>query len=222
MKQDLHFRPQYNNAVSDALKCVSNAMQENETTIRKVVNGDADVIRSPESEEDILIIHNNIRFRMAAVAIGFDLDNMITNGGRSRRSPIVVGAGGVTYGRFDESIVILLPDIRNKEGCKGVLDDLLEIYDSPRGDRSNWVVDFSALTHPVPLMLIGVLRGYLSSLQKNNADIILTWLKPTLVKAPLLELTKQAFNLTEIGGHLLYTAPGTQAQDSAGHVAASG
>lgn len=163
-----------------------------------------DYMAEGSEAEEMITSGTSFHFRMAAVALGFDPYLLSGNLTSQQDGATILGAGGVTYASFGKNIVILLPDIKNDQQNERVLEDLLEIFDSPRGRHSNWIVDFSALTNRPSVMLIGVLRGYLNDLNRNGVTVSLAWLKPSLLKGSLLELTKRAFKLKEIGGYLFY------------------
>lgn len=163
-----------------------------------------DYLTNINEAEEMISADNNFRFRMAAVALGFDPYLLSSDSNTQQQGPTILTAGGVTYAFFDKNIVLLLPDIENSDQNEKVMQDLLEIFDSPKGRCSNWIIDFSAMTHKPSIMLIGVLKGYLDELGKNGATVSLAWLKPSLLKGSLLELTKRAFNLKNIGGYLFF------------------
>ena len=67
------------------------------------------------------------------------------------------GAGGVAHAAVAGRLVILMPDFESKLDCDMAAADLMRIFDEERAQSSDWIVDFSAVTHLPSLLLMGLL-----------------------------------------------------------------
>lgn len=97
--------------------------------------------------------------------------------------------------------VILLPEIQSVEHCWKVLDSLSDVYLST-SHTQDWIIDFSALIGPQPLLLTNLL-GYQRDFASSNRGIYLIWLRPLVLQGPGTDRIREAFELDLIGNFYL-------------------
>lgn len=162
---------------------------------------------------------DELRFRILAVALGISAKDHIkqaANEAQAESSPIIRGPGGITYARLGNNLVLLLPRFESRETQEAAMRGLLSIFDSPWGQRLNWLIDFSSVAHAPPVLFWGVLKTLKKDLERCARAMALTWLRQGLFPPRLGAKLIAEFKLKPIGGHF-FSSPAELAGQRAGN-----
>jgi|GEM_PF-3278070 len=166
---------------------------------------EGEVYLSKQEAQAMIESCDQLRLRMLAVAMGAEPHTFFAEAAATAHSEggaIVRLSSDLIYTRFGQDLIILLPDLDSHQACEQILADLLLIYDSPHGQRSNWILDFSSVTHRHSTLFPGILEPLKHDLEKNGLTLGITWLRPSLYPTRLVKKLRAAFNLTLVGGFL--------------------
>ena len=115
--------------------------------------------------------------------------------------PIVREEGGLIYARANGSLVMLLPGIKSAGQMDDLCNQLLKIFDT-YGCRYDWLLDFSAVSHPMAPVFVGNLMAYRKALGEAGRSLSLCWVRPTVLAGDFTARLTKIFDLKETGGHL--------------------
>jgi hypothetical protein len=157
---------------------------------------------------------DQLRFRIVAVALGGSAKHFIgAAGGVSQMGPIVRGVSGLTYAALGRALIILVPDLKTKLDADLAAQDLLNIYNSPQGQRLNWILDFSAVKTTPSIVFMGLLKAYHNDLARIGAGLSLVWLKTSVVPERLRKQLGAILELKELGGYFFSGAAVSDVED---------
>lgn len=139
-----------------------------------------------------------LRIRLSLSLLGLRRTNADLDDLEAHRAPIIHGPGGIIYSRFDNTIVIHLPQTTAKPEEWQVIAGLFTIYDNTPGGV-NWMIDLSAVKE-MPLRTLWSLTGFRTSLYEQNADLSLAWVYPKAFAAPSMDRTIEIFDLIPKAG----------------------
>ena len=118
---------------------------------------------------------------------------------KRRIGAIVKLPGGLIYALVDNVYVILLPNISDETACDKVTDDLLELHDRCQGRVQHWLLDFSGIKHPLPVLFLGALYSFRMAMHKDGSLLAMTWLRDNLLPPKMAEALCKAFDLCRGG-----------------------